>query len=212
MNSTRRSLIRRGAALAATRALAGSGVFAPSLVRAQGGGGLPMPNIKALVFDTFGIVGTSDAGRSRASAAVGVEEPRQACDDLDWDGPCDQPQQRSVSCRGPPPSRRTRLGARGGASRSFRPRSIVLRASPVTQETAARPPQPAARTSLAANNRRPRSSRFEPSASHRCRIACVSIMPTKVAVRATQRNPSAPSYSASWPRHQMRFTYRCGRP
>ena len=69
-----------------------------------------------------------------------------------------------------------------------------------------------ARTSLAANNRRPRSSRFEPSASHRCRIACVSIMPTKVAVRATQRNPSAPSHSASWPRHQMRFTYRCGRP
>jgi 2-haloacid dehalogenase len=56
MNSTRRSLIRRGAALAATGALAGSGVFAPSLARAQGGAGLPMPGVKALVFDTFGTV------------------------------------------------------------------------------------------------------------------------------------------------------------
>jgi hypothetical protein len=56
MNSTRRSLIRRGAALAATGALACSGVFAPSLARAQGGAGLPMPNVKALVFDTFGTV------------------------------------------------------------------------------------------------------------------------------------------------------------
>jgi len=34
----------------------------------------------------------------------------------------------------------------------------------------------AARASLAANNRCPRSSRFEPSASHRIRIASLSIM------------------------------------
>jgi hypothetical protein len=34
----------------------------------------------------------------------------------------------------------------------------------------------AARASLAANRRCPRSSRFEPSASHRMRIARVSIM------------------------------------
>ena len=44
-----------------------------------------------------------------------------------------------------------------GPSRSFRPRSIVLRASPVTAETATKPPYPAARTSAAANSRRPRS-------------------------------------------------------
>ena len=77
---------------------------------------------------------------------------------------------RSVSGRGPPPSRRTRPPRGGGASRSFSPRPIVERASPVICETAASPPRPAARASLAANTRRPRSSRFEPSASHRCSI------------------------------------------
>ena len=45
-------------------------------------------------------------------------------------------------------------------------------------ETATKPPHPAARVSLAANNRRPRSSRFEPSASHRRPIACLSIIRT----------------------------------
>ncbi len=70
-----------------------------------------------------------------------------------------------------------RFCARDAASRSFNPRSIVLRARPVMFETAARPPHPAARTSLAANSRRPRcSSCFEPSASHRCRIECVPII------------------------------------
>ena len=43
-------------------------------------------------------------------------------------------------------------------------------------ETIARPPQPAVRTSTAANNRCPRSSSFEPTASHRCRMASSSIM------------------------------------
>jgi hypothetical protein len=38
MNSSRRSLVRHGVAFAAAGALAGSGVFAPSLTRAQGGG------------------------------------------------------------------------------------------------------------------------------------------------------------------------------
>ena len=38
----------------------------------------------------------------------------------------------SVSDRGPPPSRRTRPSASGGPSRSFSPRPMVLRASPVT--------------------------------------------------------------------------------
>ena len=56
MNSTRRGLIRCGTALVATAALAGPGLFAPGRVRAQGVAGLPMPDVKALVFDTFGTV------------------------------------------------------------------------------------------------------------------------------------------------------------
>src|SRR5260370_36261631 len=56
MNSPRRSLIRRGAGLVATGVLAGSGVFAPTRARAQGAAALPMPDVKALVFDTFGTV------------------------------------------------------------------------------------------------------------------------------------------------------------
>ena len=104
---------------------------------------------------------------------------------------------RSSFRRGPPPSRRTRPRTSGGASRSFKPRSMVLRANPVMRETAARPPRPAARTSLAANNRRPRSSRFEPSASHRRRITSPSIMPALVATnRATGDHP-LPSHSVA---------------
>src|SRR5208337_3712401 len=105
----------------------------------------------------------------------------------------------SVNDRGPPPSRRTWPGASGGASRSFSPRPMVLRASPVTLDTAARPPHPAARASLAANNRRPRSSRFEPSASQRCRIARKSIMQTLVARSAPPRNRPPPSHKVAWP-------------
>jgi hypothetical protein len=36
--------------------LAGSGLFTPRLARAQGAAGLLMPDVKALVFDTFGTV------------------------------------------------------------------------------------------------------------------------------------------------------------
>lgn len=54
--STRRGLIRSGAALAAAGALAGSGPFAPRRAWAQGTATLPMPGVKALVFDTFGTV------------------------------------------------------------------------------------------------------------------------------------------------------------
>jgi hypothetical protein len=53
---------------------------------------------------------------------------------------------------------------------------MVLRAIPVISDTAASPPQPAARVSLAAKKRRPRSSRFEPSACQRSRIASLSTM------------------------------------
>ena len=100
----------------------------------------------------------------------------------------------SVSDRGPPPSRRTRPSASGGPSRSFSPRPMVLRASPVTLDTDARPPHPAARASLAANSRRPRSSRFEPSASQRCRIARKSIMKNAgSAPRPTRESPDPES-------------------
>jgi hypothetical protein len=50
MNLTRRTLIRGGAALATT------GVLARSRALAQGAAGVPMPEVKALVFDTFGTV------------------------------------------------------------------------------------------------------------------------------------------------------------
>jgi 2-haloacid dehalogenase len=56
MNFTRRTLIRRGAALATTGMLAGSGLFARSRALAQGAAGQPMPEVKAVVFDTFGTV------------------------------------------------------------------------------------------------------------------------------------------------------------
>src|SRR5271166_5624671 len=87
------------------------------------------------------------------------------------------PGSSSERARRPPPARRTRPLGSPAASRSSFPRLIVERASPVTSETAARPPHPALRTSPAANNRRPRSSSFEPTASHRCRIAFSSIIP-----------------------------------
>src|SRR5271165_3008740 len=105
----------------------------------------------------------------------------------------------SVNDRGPPPSRRTWPAGSGGASRSFSPRPMVLRASPVMLDTDARPPHPAARASLAANSRRPRSSRFEPSASQRCRIARKSIMQTLVARSAPPRNRPPPSHKVAWP-------------
>jgi 2-haloacid dehalogenase len=80
MDSTRRSLIRRGAALVATGALAGSGPFAPSRVRAQAAAGLPMPDVRALVFDTFGTV--VDWRNGVAREAERILKPMGY--DLDW--------------------------------------------------------------------------------------------------------------------------------
>src|SRR5260370_37420227 len=80
MNSTRRSLIRRGAALVVTGALAGSVPFAPSRVRAQTAAGLPMPDVKALVFDTFGTV--VDWRNGVAREAERILKPMGY--DLDW--------------------------------------------------------------------------------------------------------------------------------
>src|SRR5580700_2749923 len=65
----------------------------------------------------------------------------------------------------PPPLRRTRSPHRTAPDRrSARPRPMVLRAIPVVCETAAIPPRPAARASLAANRRRSLSLRNGPSA------------------------------------------------
>ena len=64
-----------------------------------------------------------------------------------------------VSAGRPPPERRTFEPARSGAAKSFKPRSIVLRAIPVDRATALTPPYPAERASAAANKRRSRSSR-----------------------------------------------------
>ena len=61
----------------------------------------------------------------------------------------------SLTALRPPPARRTCPFASGSAPRSSSPRLIVERASPVISATIARPPQPAVRTSAAANRRRP---------------------------------------------------------
>jgi hypothetical protein len=80
MNATRRSFIRRGAALVATGVLAGSGPFAPGRARAQAAAGLPMPDVKALVFDTFGTV--VDWRNGVAREAERILKPMGY--DLDW--------------------------------------------------------------------------------------------------------------------------------
>ena len=91
---------------------------------------------------------------------------------------------RSASCPGSTDA--------AAASRSFSPRPMVERASPVISETASRPPHPVARTSPAANTRRPRSSSFEPTNSRLCQIACVSIMPARIPPQRHPGNPIAP--------------------
>jgi hypothetical protein len=66
-------------------------------------------------------------------------------------------QQRGIgrgSVGRPPPERRTFEPMRSGAGKSFKPRSIVLRAIPVARATALTPPYLAERASAAANNRR----------------------------------------------------------
>ena len=70
MRSTRRNLVRHGAALMATGALAVSGVLAPRRARAQARAPLPMPDVKALVFDTFGTVVDWRTGVARESERI----------------------------------------------------------------------------------------------------------------------------------------------
>ena len=96
-------------------------------------------------------------------------------------------------------------GISGSASRSSSPRLIVERASPVIFETIARPPQPAVRASAAANNRRPRSSSFEPTASHRCQMASPLIM--RSTYTHAQR-AGIPNTRVTTPHdHELRFSY-----
>jgi hypothetical protein len=77
----------------------------------------------------------------------------------------------------PPPRRRTRPTSSVSAlANSFRPRPIVLAAMPVAADTAAMPPYPAARASLAAHKRRSRSLRCRDSAAKRSRIGLETII------------------------------------
>jgi 2-haloacid dehalogenase len=80
MNSTRRSLIRRGTALVAMGTLAGSRLVAPRPIRAQGSAKLPMPEVKALVFDTFGTVVDWRNGVARETERI----LKPLGYDLDW--------------------------------------------------------------------------------------------------------------------------------
>jgi 2-haloacid dehalogenase len=68
--STRRRLICGTAALAAASALTGSGLFTLRRARAQGPAQLPMPDVKALVFDTFGTVVDWRNGVARESERI----------------------------------------------------------------------------------------------------------------------------------------------
>src|SRR5882762_4743874 len=77
--STRRNVLGRGAALAAAGALAGSGLLKPSRTRAQTAN-IQMPEVKALVFDTFGTV--VDWRNGVAREAERILKPMGY--DLDW--------------------------------------------------------------------------------------------------------------------------------
>src|SRR4051812_24374966 len=102
----------------------------------------------------------------------------------------------SVATRGlrPPPGRRTRSASSWAAvASSFKPRPIVLTAMPVARDTAAIPPYPAIRASVAANSRRLRSSRWGNSKVKRARMPVGSIIPTRYGITPLPRiQPSAP--------------------
>src|SRR4051795_1479516 len=94
----------------------------------------------------------------------------------------------------PPPGRRTRsASSRAAVASSFKPRPIVLTAMPVARDTAAIPPYPAVRASVAANSRRRRSSRWGNSKVKRARMPVGSIIPTRYGIAPRPRiQPSAP--------------------
>jgi 2-haloacid dehalogenase len=70
MSSTRRSLLRHGAALMATGALAFPGASGATRARAQDTAALPMPDVKALVFDVFGTVVDWRSGVARETQRI----------------------------------------------------------------------------------------------------------------------------------------------
>jgi hypothetical protein len=114
---------------------------------------------------------------------------------------------RSSFRRGPPPSRRTRPRASGAASRSFKPRSIVLRANPVTLETAARPPY---RDSADLTRRKQPSPSLVPSRTVSFppkSNASLSIMPTLLSLSTTTGDHVQPSHSVAAPRKADSATY-----
>jgi len=95
----------------------------------------------------------------------------------------------AVSACRPPPRRRTKPASVSGASKSLRPRPIVLRATPVARAEALMPPYPAVRASAAANNRRPRSFKLRRTAAYRSPIADASIIRAAYARIEPRRNP-----------------------
>src|SRR5712691_4391787 len=98
-----------------------------------------------------------------------------------------RPGWRSVSRLRPAPQRRMpRPISLRAAFSSATPRLIVLRASPLAAATAVTPPRPSDIASLAANSRRPRSSRNGDILSNRVRMLLTSI--------TTTRYRYAPSY------------------
>jgi hypothetical protein len=109
----------------------------------------------------------------------------------------------------PPPGRRTRsASSRAAVASSFKPRPIVLTAMPVARDTAAIPPYPAARASVAANSRRPRSSRCGKSKAKRAQMPAGSIIPTRYGIAPPPRIPA----SAPRPRFTYSLTDPNGRP
>src|SRR6516164_9238764 len=70
MSSTRRDLVRHGAAFIATGGLAFSEPLVPTRAQAQGTPALPMPGVQALVFDTFGTVVDWRSGVAREAERI----------------------------------------------------------------------------------------------------------------------------------------------
>ena len=73
------------------------------------------------------------------------------------------------------------------AASSLRPRPIVLAAIPVIRETVAMPPYPALFASVAANSRRPRSSRCGDNDAKRSLMGSESLIRTKYAINPQRR-------------------------
>ena len=116
-----------------------------------------------------------------------------------------------MSAGRPPPERRTFEGAGSRACKSFRPRLIVLRATPVARATMVTPPYPAARASAAQNNRLPRSSRRRRNASKRLANRCFVNHAAVIDSSRNQGNPHPAARQRGQPL-STRFTYFAASP